>query len=279
MKKKILFFVSIFMLFLIVPPFVNYWVSTPSPIGFIPIEKQEVWIEFYASLVGSVITLLGVAWTIHYTDDARKNDYRKHEQELKEEYEKRNMDTKINLAAQYKPILTVAFDSDYIDDIKFGMSKRSDLWIENTISLNDKIEGQLSKKRISISLRVLNIGRGEADNLKISSLVLCPDGTRWDIESRTYKEIATSSGICLMFCKELSDSKWKEYNNKMLKEPFKMCIDIEYDDLVGFHHKLNSLLTVSRFVHIRDENNELIENVLVINPYDSIIQNMTSVDG
>lgn len=267
------------MLFLIVPPFVNYWVSTPSPIGFIPIEKQEVWIEFYASLVGSVITLLGVAWTIHYTDDARKNDYRKHEQELKEEYEKRNIDTKINLAAQYKPILTVAFDSDYIDDIKFGMSKRSDLWIENTISLNDKIEGQLSKKRISISLRVLNIGRGEADNLKISSLVLCPDGTRWDIESRTYKEIATSSGICLMFCKELSDSEWKEYNNKILKEPFKMCIDIEYDDLVGFHHKLNSLLTVSRFVHIRDENNELIENVLVINPYDSIIQNMTSVDG
>lgn len=87
------------------------------------------------------------------------------------------------------------------------------------------------------------------------------------------------SGICLMFYKELSEREWKEYSNKMLEEPFKMCIDIEYDDLVGFHHKLNSLLMVKRFVHIRDEDNNVIENVLVINPYDSTIQNMTSIDS
>lgn len=64
MKKKILILVSILVVFLAIPPFVNYWVSTPSPIGFIPIEKQEVWISFYASLIGSGITLLGVALTI-----------------------------------------------------------------------------------------------------------------------------------------------------------------------------------------------------------------------
>ena len=58
-----------------------------------------------------------------------------------------------------------------------------------------------------------------------------------------------------------------------------MCIDIVYDDLVGFHHKFNSLLMVKRFVHIRDEDNNVIENVLVINPYDSTIQNMTSIDS
>ena len=237
MKKKILILVSILVVFLAIPPFVNYWVSTPSSIGFIPIEKQEVWISFYASLIGSGITLLGVALTICYTDFTRKEDFRKHEQELKEEYEKRNNDTKINLSAQYKPILTVTFDSNYIDDIKFGMSKRPKFYIENTLSLNGKMEIQFNKKRISISLYVLNIGRGEANNIKISCLIL--------------------------------DSK----------EPFKMCIDIEYDDLVGFHHKLNSLLMVKRFVHIRDEDNNVIENVLVINPYDSTIQNMTSIDS
>lgn len=43
-EKKILILVSILVVFLAIPPFVNYWVSTPSPIGFIPIEKQEVWI-------------------------------------------------------------------------------------------------------------------------------------------------------------------------------------------------------------------------------------------
>ena len=123
MKKKILILVSILVVFLAIPPFVNYWVSTPSPIGFIPIEKQEVWISFYASLIGSGITLLGVALTICYTDFTRKEDFRKHEQELKEEYEKRNNDTKINLSAQYKPILTVTFDSNYIDDIKSTIDK------------------------------------------------------------------------------------------------------------------------------------------------------------
>lgn len=138
MKKKILILVSILVVFLAIPPFVNYWVSTTSPIGFIPIEKQEVWISFYASLIGSGITLLGVALTICYTDFTRKEDFRKHEQELKEEYEKRNNDTKINLSAQYKPILTVTFDSNYIDDIKFGMSKRPKFYINTYDKMNEE---------------------------------------------------------------------------------------------------------------------------------------------
>lgn len=140
-------------------------------------------------------------------------------------------------------------------------------------------EYEINEAGIMVLLYVLNIGRGEANNIKISSLILDSKGSTWDTELRTYKEIATSSGICLMFYKELSEREWKEYSNKMLEEPFKMCIDIEYDDLVGFHHKLNSLLMVKRFVHIRDEDNNVIENVLVINPYDSTIQNMTSIDS
>ena len=119
-----------------------------------------------------------------YTDFTRKEDFRKHEQELKEEYEKRNNDTKINLSAQYKPILIVAFDSNYIDDIKFGMSKRPKFYIENTLSLNGKMEIQFNKKRISISLYVLNIGRGEANNIKISSLILDSKGGTWDVANK-----------------------------------------------------------------------------------------------
>lgn len=154
MKKKILILVSILVVFLAIPPFVNYWVSTPSPIGFIPMEKQEVWISFYASLIGSGITLLGVALIICYTDFTRKEDFRKHEQELKEEYEKRNNDTKINLSAQYKPILTVTFDSNYIDDIKFGMSKRPKFYINTYDKMNEEANKLLyviasrAKKRI-----------------------------------------------------------------------------------------------------------------------------------
>lgn len=90
----------------------------------------------------------------------------------------------------------------------------------------------------------MNIGRGEANNLRISSLILDSNGSKWNTELRTYKEIATSSGICLMFYKALSKREWKEYNNKILKDPFKRYIEIEYDGLVGFHHKLSGLLTV-----------------------------------
>ena len=88
-----------------------------------------------------------VLWKACYTDFTRKEDFRKHEQEIKEEYEKRNNDTKINLSAQYKPILIVTFDSNYIDDIKFGMSKRPKFYIENTLSLNGKMEIQFNKKK------------------------------------------------------------------------------------------------------------------------------------
>lgn len=247
MKKKILILVSILVVFLAIPPFVNYWVSTPSSIGFIPIEKQEVWISFYASLIGSGITLLGVALTICYTDFTRKEDFRKHEQELKEEYEKRNNDTKINLSAQYKPILTVTFDSNYIDDIKFGMSKRPKFYIENTLSLNGKMEIQFNKNRISISLYVLNIGRGEANNIKISSLILDSKGSTWDTELRTYKEIATSrfndaevlqdkGKVTAAIAKEFAESEFEKYRviqDSLYESDFdKLMNDMEKDDAI-----------------------------------------------
>lgn len=44
--------------------------------------------------------------------------------------------------------MTVTFDSNYIDDIKFGMSKRPKFYIENTLSLNGKMEIQFNKKEL-----------------------------------------------------------------------------------------------------------------------------------
>ena len=42
----------------------------------------------------------------------------------------------------------------------------------------------VNKKRISISLYVLNIGRGEANNIKISSLILDSKGSTWDVANK-----------------------------------------------------------------------------------------------
>lgn len=121
-------------------------VSITSPFGFISNEKQDVWINFYAALIGGALTLIGVGWTIRYTDATRKDDQRRHEQEQKDEFEKRNLETKINLSAQYKPILTVVLDSDY-STIKSGVSKYDGFYINYILSLNDKVEMRQNEKR------------------------------------------------------------------------------------------------------------------------------------
>lgn len=275
MKKKI--GIILLVLFLIVPLGVHYAVSTTSPFGFISNEKQDVWINFYATLIGGTLTLIGVGWTIRYTDKTRKEDLRRHEQEQRDEFEKRNLETKINLSAQFKPILTVSFDSNQILDVKYGISKYDGFYIKNIISLNDKIEIRPSEKRIGFSLYVLNVGRGEANNLRIRSLIICPNGIVWKTEMRKHKEIYTSNGINLVFCKVLTQDEWMFYDNVILEEPMKIYIEIDYEDLVGFQYTLECLVSLKRFIHMRDEEGQIVENVLVLNPYDTTIQNKTSI--
>jgi hypothetical protein len=47
---------------------------------------------------------------------------------------------------------------------------------------------------------------------------------------------------------------------------------------VGFRHTLDCLVSVKRFIYLRDDGNQVIENVLVLNPYDTTIQNVTSTE-
>lgn len=277
MKNKNRIILGILALFLVVPLIVHFFVSTSSPFGFISNEKQDVWISFYAALISGSLTLIGVGWTIRYTDTTRKEDLKIHEQELKDEYEKRNFETKKNLAAQYKPVFMIALDSEYTVTIS-GTPKYEGFYINNILSLNDKVEIQDNDKRISISLFLLNIGRGEARNLKIKSFITCPYGSEWTTEMRTYEEIYISNGLDLMLFKVLTKDEWKFYDNNVLKKPMNICIKVEYEDLVGFQHTIGYVISVHRFIHLRDERNQVIENVLVLNPYDTTIQKMTSAE-
>lgn len=273
MKKIILILIGMIILFCGIPFLVNFIVLTPSPVGFITPDKQGTWISFYGSLVGGVMTLFGVGWTITYTNSVRKEDQKKHDEEIRKEYEKRDFDNKKILSSQYKPILTISFDSNYIDDKPFGVSIYNGYYIQNIMSLVDNIE---SGKRLVISLLILNIGRGEARKLKISSSIISDDGEPWKTITRTYEEICVSNGININFYKNLNEEEWEKYDNKTLENPVNMSVKIEYFDLVGYRHTLESFITIKKFVHIKNENNELINNVIVLNPYDSIIQNTTS---
>ena len=161
MKNKfIVLLISVFLLFF-VPPFVSFIVSTPSLFGFILADEKSEWINLYGSIIGGALTLVGVGWTISYTESTRKRDQKNHEKELKEEFDRRNDETKNNLSAQYKPILDITCHPDFIhDNIKFGLSKRNHIYVQNSISLSNDISIKKQDKRINIYLMIQNIGRG-----------------------------------------------------------------------------------------------------------------------
>lgn len=275
MKNKTLFLFGLIILFFVAPFIINFIVSTPSLVGFITVDKQDIWIGFYGSILGGILTLLGVAWTIKHSDSIREEDCRKHEEELKEEYEKRDLEIKRNLMAQYKPILNISFYSNFITEEPFGVSIYKDYYIQNYVNLSyDEIDSQ--SKRMVISLLVLNIGRGEARKVKIKSVVISADGEQWETLMREYNEIYIGNGININFYKVLNEKEWEQYKNQILKQPVLMRLQIDYEDLVGGQHSLESFVKICRFIQMKNEDGEFIPNVITLNPFDSFIQNETN---
>lgn len=65
--------ISIFFL-LTMPLIVNYIIKTPSKFGFINEVNMSAWISFYGSVVGGLLTLVGVVYTINKQDEFNKLD-------------------------------------------------------------------------------------------------------------------------------------------------------------------------------------------------------------
>ena len=257
--------------FYIVPLAVNFWVTIPSSIGFIVENKQDVWIGFYAALIGGGMTLLGVAWTIRYAEKNRKEDLLKREQELGVEFENREQEAKRTLAIQYKPILTVSYDANFPAEAKYEK-----FYTKNILGLMPKkFDGKDDEKRIVISLDLLNIGRGEANNLVIKSTIRGADNSVWPTEDREYEELYMSNKLNLMAYKALTEEEWTFYNNKLLNHPVILEIEVHYDDLVGCHHTLQSTVLIHKFINVEDENGYVSPNALALNSYDTTIRNVT----
>lgn len=274
MKNKIVvLLISMFLLFF-VPPFVNFIVSTPSLFGFILADQKSEWVSFYGSIIGGALTLVGVGWTISYTESVRKRDQKIHEKQRKEEFDRRNDETKNNLSAQYKPILDITCHPDFIhDNIKFGLSKHDHIYVQNIISLSKDLAIKKQDKLINILLMLQNIGRGEANDLTIESIIMGVDNEKWETVTRTYKSLYISNGIDIICYRVVSNDEWEKYKNKDLNNSFRIIIRITYKDLVNKQYILNSSVIVKRFIHNVNEDGEIIENVLVLNPYDTIILN------
>lgn len=277
MKKNFLKFIgAVIIFFLVVPPIINFWVTTPSPIGFIDNDKQDVWIGFYAALIGGGMTLLGVAWTIRYTEKNRKEDLLKREQELRVEFENREQEAKRTLAIQYKPILTVSYDANLPAEAKY-----ENFYTKNILRLTQRRnESKDDEKRIVISLDLLNIGRGEARNLVIKSTVYTQERLNWYTEECNYEELYMSNKLNLWIYKELTEIEWDYYCNNYLDKPVIITIEVCYEDLVGWQHVLRSKVIIHKFVSfasMKEDGGDISTNVLVMNADDSVIENATSV--
>lgn len=273
MKKNfIILIIGILAIFLI-PPFINLIVSISSPIGFITISEKEAWINLYGAITGGLLTLLGVGWTISYTNSTRKEDQINREKERNEEFEKRNIEVKHNLSAQYKPILDVTCHPDFITSkCKFGMSKHENIYMQNSICIAPGGNTVAKKSRLVIYLAITNIGRGEAINLRIESKIIDINGNNWSTIGYDYKNLYVSNAIGIIYYKNLSNEEWKEYESILLSNPVKIVFTITYYDLVKKKYLLNSTVCIKRFIHHTNEKGE-VNNILVLNPYDTTIVN------
>lgn len=79
-KTKItLIIVCTLLLLVLLPPLVNLFLTTeaflfPSFFGFVNSENIDAWIGFMGALIGGIITLAGVAWTIIDQETKRQED-------------------------------------------------------------------------------------------------------------------------------------------------------------------------------------------------------------
>ena len=135
---KIIIFAILFVL--LTPLIVNFIVETSNFWGFnfINNSNKDTWITFFGSIIGGGATLISVLLTINNQE----------------------MQRKIDLAIQYKPVLSIMFDTPHtntLENFESGTGKK--------ITYNGKISLKLGEKKatniIMFPVKITNSGKGE----------------------------------------------------------------------------------------------------------------------
>lgn len=137
-NDKLFFYISVLTLFF-AAPFVHFVVTQNTPFGFISNKHYDTWIGFYGSIIGGVLTVLGVWWTLDEQNKQREKDKVIRDQERKEE-----------LAIKYKPFLVL--DHNKLNNFKHSFNAEGIIPIDLTRKPN---------KDLYIELPIENIGDGE----------------------------------------------------------------------------------------------------------------------
>ena len=232
------------------------------------------YLAYAGAIVGGLFTVVGVTMTINYENDIRKEDQLRHDQEKQKEYEERNKEVKQNLSAQYKPILTTVFTPETFpkEEHFFVPHKYFDFKSQNfyKITRNFNIE---EKRYIVFIISVLNIGRGEANDIKIHPFSIILDNEIKDktIERNT-SALYVSNRIDLTLTIEISDKEWDMYANKKMDNVLQFIMKISYKDLVGCEYVLTTVLSSNGLIEYNNEETDKSKR-LTINILDTIITN------
>lgn len=219
-KLSIIILATLLLLF-IVPPFINWVVSTDLGlgIGFITPENKNTWIGFYGAIIGGGITLGGVAWTIHNQNKLRKED----------------------LAIQYKPILFLS--NNFI-------TKAENRIPENRI--------KQCNENTTYYLKLKNLGRGEATNVKLD---LEFEEKLFDVKFKKDSMqsfdfiVPSDTGISITLILTIKE-KGIDYLGFMEKNNPKIKIKIEYYS--PFKNKSNIVCCDLEHVYQRGKKNEIV---------------------
>jgi len=136
-RYKTFIFILIFCIVgvFIIPPITHWFVKLKGSLGFITLENESVWIGFIGTIIGGMLTLLGVSWTIQHERAQMRKERELRDKEIKEER-----------SIQFKPILSF----DYIE------KKKSE----------DDFQKDTSDSEV-IKFKLKNCGRGEAQDIII----------------------------------------------------------------------------------------------------------------
>lgn len=164
-KSLVLLIFGIFIIIFIVPQIIHFLVYIPSPFGFIKPGEESQWIGFFGSIIGGLLTLAGVWWTIKDQDEKRKED----------------------LAIQYKPYISILPLSSLKYDIDINnIINYDNLYYYFTFFYKNNGKGESFKTTMNIEYN------GNIINLSdISEVQIYPDNIVHNFRFKLKKEELT----------------------------------------------------------------------------------------
>lgn len=221
MKKKktnglLYIFIAAFVCIFISFPFLyNFLTENVSFIGN-AIKTNDIWLNFYGSAFGGIITLFGVILTIKFNENQRTKSFKDNLMLTNEQLRMENL-----------PYLMLSLNQYYLND-----AQNVDIYIQ--ISDNDE-GGKYDEIYVLISME--NKGIRLAKNLELQIIVNNLDKGKTKLLSDAIQVDETKNkGICLQFCKKKIFNENNQANIEFI---------FFYQDILGNYYRQSHIGNIS----------------------------------